>query len=245
MNVDNKKTALNDDSELYKHSTDNMTEKEKFRSLDAKGKWEFFASYYLGKIVLTIVIIGLLGSLLWNIFKPRPNEVIGVIVTDFVMSEEETARVNADFMEVLGLDPEKNEVNFLTNMYFLTDEYNSMQYFAVHLASGDGNVVIMPESVFKNLAPNGYFLTAEEFLSEKELSALSDRFVKSPLINDELTAYVEGSEADYGILISGTEYVSGNGCKEPIVLAVCGNTKDLDKVDQLIKLLFKNLCILE
>ena len=189
MNIENKQTALKDDAEIYAHNTDKMTDKEKFASLDAKGKWEFFKNYYLGKIVVGVIVAALLISLGWNIFKPRPETVFNISVSDLALSETEVETLQAEVMTLLGCDGKKQTVETYNNMFLITDSYNSMQFFVVHLASGELDVIFMPQQVFEGLAPNSYFMPVTDVLDAAGAERLKDKFVYSGTMNEDHTSW--------------------------------------------------------
>lgn len=239
MELQNKKTTLDDNAELYRHSGDNMTTKEKWKSLDAKGKWEFFKQYYLFKVVCVLVIGGVLLSVLITIFKPKPETVCNLLVSDLLMSEEEVKTVQNEFLESLGLDKKDFELTTATNCYFLTDEMNARQFFTVYYAVGDLDVVILPRKVFNMIAPNGFFLDVHEYLTADELNGYSERIVSSPRIDSESERLVDGSEYPCAIIIQDSKYVSGNMYNDSIVLAVCACSTHMDNAKKLIDFLFK------
>ncbi len=238
MNIENKQTALKDDAEIYAHNTDNMTDKEKFASLDAKGKWEFFKSYYLGKIAVVLIVAALLISLGWNIFKPKPEQILNISVSDLALSEEETEILKNEMIKALNVDTKKQTVEAYTNMFLISDPYNSMQFFVVHLAGGEFDVIILPQQAFEGLAPNSYFMPVTEILDEKEMERFKDKLVYSGVFNEDHTDIVPGSEQPYGIKADGSKYISGNGYTEPIVIAVAVNSKHTENVKAFIDLVF-------
>ena len=83
MNLKNKKTTLGDDAALYSHRED-VSEKEKWESMNSKERLRYFADYYLGKIV----------SLTGNLATMQCFDGNGEIFKDKV-------RVNLDFVSMV------------------------------------------------------------------------------------------------------------------------------------------------
>ena len=123
-------------------------------------------------------------------------------------------------------------------MLLISDPYNAMQFFVVHLAGGELDVIIMPQQAFEGLAPNSYFMPLTELLDEKEMERFKDKLVYSGVLNEDHTDILEGIEQTYGIKANGTKYISGNGYNEPIVIAVAVNSKHTENVKAFIDLVF-------
>lgn len=244
MELKNKKTTLGDDAALYEHRTSNMTTKEKWNSLDKKGKWDFFMAYFLPKIVGIGIVGGLLISLLVTIFKPKPDKYISFTVSDMLMSEEEINVLKSDFLEYKNLDPEKNTVQINSNCYFLTDEVNARQFFMVYYAVGELDVTLMPLKAFNMVtetpsAANGMFVDVNEYLTPELKERFKDDFVYVLKTDSEGNEFLEGTEYPCGIIVKDSKYISGNFYSEPMVIAVNGCTKDLSKCTEMIEFLFK------
>ena len=59
QNLEGKKTALNDDAEIYKLGTErseSKSSKQHWNELSAKGKWQYFRNYYLWKTLLLLCV---------------------------------------------------------------------------------------------------------------------------------------------------------------------------------------------
>ena len=80
--MDLKKSKLDDDSFIYAKRDEKST-KERWQEMTAKEKWKFFKDYYLLKIILGAIIIGLLGKLCWDTFGPRPTEILNVGIDSY------------------------------------------------------------------------------------------------------------------------------------------------------------------
>ena len=87
MNLKNKKTVLNDDAALYSHKED-VSEKEKWSTMSNKERWQYFADYYLAKIVVSIIVIAVVGSILHTMLTPKPEVVFSVAIVNDGASQQ-------------------------------------------------------------------------------------------------------------------------------------------------------------
>lgn len=238
MQIGNKRTTLKDNAALYNHETDGLTEREKFRSLHGRKKWIQFRDYYLLKIIAVVCVLAFIVSLLVTVFSPKPEVVFYAAVCDYVMDIEDVEKMQKEFDEYIALDTEKSETIFDSTFSFKTDPMGSNQKFAVYVAVGQISVAIMPQSVFEERAVNKYFKPMSEVLSTDLYLKLSDRFVMSPVTDDE-GKLVPDSEKAYGICLDGTRFFTGDDYGEPIVLAVSASWGNNDVCADFIEFLLK------
>ncbi len=236
MELKNKKTTLSDEAALYNHRED-VSEKEKWNSMSGKERWEYFKSYYLLKIIGTLVVVGVIVSILYTMFSPKPEKLLSVAIANGAMTQAQYLKVQEGFNEAIGLDSETQETIFDGGYDFEYDLYESMQKFAIYNAVGDLDITIMPLSVFEVYAPKGYFSQISPRLSTGLYLRLADYFVECGL-NDEDGNYVEGSEAVYGIRIDGTKAFEDYEVTEPVVLVInLASQKDV-MVEKFLQYLF-------
>lgn len=240
MDLENKKTTLQDDAALYAHRTDGMTAKEKWNSLDRKGKWEFFKNYYLMKIIGIGVTAALVISLLVTIFKSKPDTYLSFTVSDMLMSEEEINILKDSYISAMNLDPKKQTIQINSNCYFLTDEVNARQFFMVYYAVGELDVTIMPLKAFERITQNpaDLFLDVNTYLTPELKEKFGENYVYSCKGDDDANP-IEGTEYPCGIIIPECKYISGNYYSDPIVITVNSCTKDVDKCTEMLEFLFK------
>lgn len=226
MNLENKKTVLDDNASIYDHSTDKLSDKEKFKQLNKKQRWQQFKDYYLAKIVIGIIAAVLLVSFGYSVFKEKPKAVIHVAVSDGAMPMDVIERVTAEFGEQVITDPKKQEIIIDNSYSFNSNFYNSLEAYGVLHAVGELHVSIMPKTVFEGLAMVGYFRNIDESgVSREFVDSISDLLVYVPR-NDESGVTIEGSEAPYGVIISDSFLYEGLELSEPVVLAIHASCKD-------------------
>ncbi len=236
MQIGEKKSQLSDDSALYSHSTDNLTDKEKFKSLKGKKKFEFFRDYYLVKIIAIVCIVAFGASLLYTILKPKSETVFYAAIGDDSMPFAKIEEIQSAFNEIIGVDPETQETCFDTTFYFKSDYYNAVQKFGIYVAVSQIDVCIIPESVFETMAVNSYFKPISEALDTDTYLLVADKLVMSGT-NDDDGNLIPDSESAYGIRLNDTKYYEGFDYDEDVVLCILANTTNSAKCVEFVKML--------
>ena len=236
MNLKNKKTVLNDDAALYSHR-ETVSEKEKWENMSAKERWRYFADYYLGKIVIGIIVLACLGSILHTMLRPRLDMVLSVAIVNDGMNQATYDELEAAFCEVIGLDEATQEAMFDTGYSFNQYDYQSWQKYSMYNFVGDLDATILPMSSFEEHAPDGVFSPVAEHLSSSLYSSLSEHFLETKQ-KDEEGNLIPGTETVYGIDLSGTWLYKDQPRTEPMVLAINVAPKNAANIEKLLLLLF-------
>lgn len=239
MDVKNKKTVLSDEAALYQHKA-NITEKEKWQQMSGSRKWEYFKEYYLMKLVVTVIVVAVIGSILHTMLSPKPDMLFSVAIINDSFYQESYDEVQEKFEEVLQIDPETQETLFDTGYSISVEQYGSiesLQKFAMYNAVGDLDVTIMPESVFEAYAPVDYFSPVAGHLPTDLYMALSDYLLECQRM-DEDGNLIPDSETVFGIDISSTWIYEGQQRTEPMVLAINLATTKEENIEKFLRLLF-------
>ncbi len=237
MQIGNKKTALKDNAALYNHESDKLTDREKMKSLKGKKKWVQFRDYYLLKIVAVLAVIAFVISLVFTIFRKRPESVFYAAISDYPVLEE-VEKLKADFDEYISLDPETQATTFDNSYYFKTNEFDAIQKFTVYMYVGEISVAVMPESVFMSRAKTGLFKPMSEVLTTELYLKYEDRFAMCGTLDDEGNM-IENSEKVYGLYLNGCGYFTEADPLDPMVVAVCGSWQNNEICTDFIEFLFK------
>ncbi len=239
MDVKNKKTVLNDEAALYQHKED-ISEKEKWQQMSGAKRWEYFKEYYLMKLIVTVSVIAVVGSILHTMLSPKPDMLFSVAIINDSLNQAAYEEVQDKFEELLQLDEKTQETLFDTGYSIGVDQYgsiDSLQKFAMYNAVGDLDVTIMPLSVFEKYAPGEYFSPVAGHLPTDLYMALSAYLLECQRI-DEDGNLIPDSETVFGIDISSTWIYEGQERTEPMVLAInLATTKD-GNIEKFLRLLF-------
>ena len=236
MNLKNKKTVLGDNAALYSHRED-VSEKEKWSSMTTKERFRYFADYYLGKIVITIIVVGVLISIAVTMLRPRPEIMLSVAVVDDVVNQMVYDDLQARLDEILLTDTEKQETVFDTGYYLSSGDYQAWQKYSMLNMVGDLDVSLMPKSTFEKYAPGSHFSPISQCLSGSLYDALEPYLMEVSLKNDDGTV-IPDSEVAYGIDLSSTWVYKNAEQKEPMVLVINLAPKHKENIDELLILLF-------
>ena len=236
MNLKNKKTTLSDDAALYSHRED-VSEKEKWENMTTKERLRYFVDYYLGKIVITIIVLAVVGSIAYTMLRPRPEIMLSVAVVEDGINQPLYDELKIKLEEAMGLNTEKQETVFDTGYYFSNGDYQSWQKFGRYNMVGDLDVTIMPMSVFEECAPGGFFSSVAGHLPTDLYMALSEHMVESKL-KDEDGNLVPESEIVLGICVDSSPVFEGQQRNESLVLAINAAPKNEENIEKFLRFLF-------
>lgn len=236
MNIENKKTVLNDEASIYSHN-DDLSEKEKWKTMNGKQKWEYIKNYYLMKTIVVLFVVAFIGSILYTVLSPKPDLVFSLAVVDAAMTPDQMHQIQTEFEERIALDEKTQETCFDSGYYFREGEYESMQRFATYNAVGQLDVTVMPESIFERFAAAGHFASLAEKLPTDLYLELSPYLVECQMFDDDGTP-IENSETMLGIRIDGTWLYEGAQVAEPIILAINLSSPNAENVMEFLRYLF-------
>lgn len=235
MNIKNKKTVLNDEAALYSHR-DDVSEKEKWQNMTKKERWQYFVDYYLAKIVVTIIVLAVIGSILHTMLTPKPDIVLAVAVINDSPYYQTYENVQKEFEALLALNPETQETLFDT-AYSFENDYQAFQKFSIYNMVGDLDVTIMPLSVFETYAPQNFFSPVAELLPTDLYMSLSEHLLETKLKDDDGNL-IPNSETVLGIQLDSVWMYEGQQRTEPMVLAINVAPENVGNIETFLRFLF-------
>ena len=202
MDMKFKKTALDDDADIYQHGTKSIT-KEEIKKLPLKKRFSYFCDYYLAKCLIVIaLLICIVLIIRTSINGKQHTPVLSVaLINEIYLSDTDTL---ADTLKnSLNLD-EDSVVNVT---YYNLDEYqNNMSYLA-HLSAGSVDVILCSEEFFEDSASQGMFADLNSLLSEKELSAYSSQLKEASVVDTDTDGTVLSESDPVPMGIDTGEYI--------------------------------------
>lgn len=236
MNIKNKKTALSDDAVLYSHKED-VSEKEKWKSMTKEERIRYFLDYYMGKIAAILIVLVAVGSLVYTMVRPKPETVLSVAIVNDGINEALYDELETKFQEIIGMDEKTQKTLFDAGYNFNDYDYQSWQKYSVYNMVGDLDISIMPYTTFEEYAPYEHFAPVSTYLSSGVYTSLEQYFVESKK-KDEDGNFIPDSETVYGIDLSSTWLYKDDQREDPMVLIFNLAPKNTENVEKFITWLF-------
>ena len=237
MDLNGKKTVLNDESTIYKQKEE-LSEKEKIKRMTWLERLDYFRTYYLVKVIIVLIVVGVLSSIIYTALSPKPELVISVAVIDSAIPLEKTIELQENFETFIELDEETQQTLF-EEYDFKYEQKKALQKFVLYNASGDLDITIMPQSVFEKFAPLGHFAEITESLPTDLYMELSDYLVECKQEGDDGNL-IEGSETVYGICLDSLGVLEGQELEESVILGIGVSTVNEESIENFIRFLFSS-----
>lgn len=230
-----KQTKLDEQAVIYQPRKQ-QTEKEKLRDMTFKDKLAYLYEYYKIHAAVAVAAIALIIYFIYEITTPDINPAFYAAIINSAVDPTKLDEYSTDFSEYLQLNPKRESVDLNDTFYMTNDSMtNSSQILTTYIAAKEVDVIIAPESDFKNYAYYGYCANLSDELPTDIYSSLTNNF------------YVSDTEEDtdkvaYGIYLSDTDLFNGATYNsEPYVLGIVSNYPHEDQTIEFIRYLFKNL----
>ena len=159
-------------------------EREKIKNGTLKQKLAYFWEYYKWYVIVPILIIGFVGSTIYQKVT-APDVVLNGVLLNVYNTEADSAtqEIIDTFSKEQNLDTNEYEVTLNTSVYYSTDDssettnYESVQALMAWAAAGTIDFIGGDHDSMTQLAYNGYFIDLREFLSKDELKKYEPYFL--------------------------------------------------------------------
>ncbi len=223
---------------------------EQHNGLEGKSKAyrvRYYVYYYKWYVITVVAVLIITGVVIRDIRANKDNALGIAMVNSLYGADYEEFRHELE--EELELD-DKHEVDLDTQYTITTGEgdgfdMQSQEKLFVRMAAGQLDIIIAPESVFKNLADVGYMVDLREVLPEEEYEKYDGILMAS--IADDPDEAMDNDNAPRhdvpaGIEIGDYERIKREGwyenCNEPIYLGFAdsgSNTENAIRFLEFIK----------
>lgn len=222
MEIESKKTVLNDEASIYQKRKNEYT-KEDFKNMSSQDKLSYFKEYYLKIVIIGLVIVIAAGVLIKDIFFDHSQSVLYVSCVNECQIDA-TDELSTNLKDYIK--PE-NEKDFVTAVNYDLNNTQLNMSFVTLLNAGTLDLIVCPYDYYVEAAGAGYFVDLSDFLPANTYAALSDKILMTGLIEWDSDGNVisTGEPQAFGIDISDNEYFSG--CTEntdKVVLCVVNGT---------------------
>ncbi|MDO4343890.1 MAG: hypothetical protein Q4C50_03710 [Eubacteriales bacterium] len=228
MNIEHKKTALEDDAALYQKRDDSLGKKDT-SSLSRRQKAGYFKDYYLKTILAAAAIVIAIGSIIYtSLFNRSENFFSAAFINEAYLIDTESL---ADTLRSYYGVTSDNQLITIEN--YDTSNYASQIKYSTMLSTQAIDVVICPRDFFKEQARLGTFTDLSGLLPDDLYAKLKGQFVAASEVETDNEGNVTKTypAAFYGINISGNAlYREFGGTGNDVILAVARNTQQTDSV---------------
>lgn len=226
MDINQKKTALDDDSILYQ-KRDDSTGKKDISTLSGRQKLQYFKDYYLKFCILAVVLLVIGVNLIYTIFFRHQETVLSIaFVNDTALADaEELTSCLQDYYQADG----RHQL-ITVNNYYLEDP-NQQMAFTTRLVTGDIDIVICDQETFDSESASGFYLDLSDQLSPSANAAFSKYLITGHTEerNNDDQIVSTGPDLPYGINIADTPlYTFFGGTASQAILCVTSYSEHTD-----------------
>ena len=202
-----KKTALDDDASIYNADRE-RTEKQKWREMSKEQRRQYFADYYLRRILCILAGAAVGFFLIWHFMKTADETVLYVAVVDESLDTKKLERMSEELNDRFKVDGRHKKV-IIDDTFFMKDD--ALTRMEVYLHNNQLDVIIADENVWRELSGYGFLKRLDEFLGNPEKlkeSHYENKFLEANgyLDGDDISFEDEevarGEMAPYGVDIS-------------------------------------------
>lgn len=115
-----KRTALGDDASIYNKDRE-RTEKQKWEKMNKEQRRQYFADYYLRRLLCIAAVAAAAVFLVWHFVKPADEAVLYVAVVDESLDEEMLKQMTEELNDRFGADGKHRKV-LIDDTFFMKDD---------------------------------------------------------------------------------------------------------------------------
>lgn len=235
MNIDNKKTALEDDSILYQKRDDSLGKKDT-SNLNRSQKVGYFKDYYLKAVIVAIVVLIAVGSLVYTMLFRHQTTILSVaFINEAWMANTDLLDENLrDYYELTSQD------ELLDCSNYSLDQYGDQMKLTTLMAAQTIDILVCPEEQFIQYSELGYLADLSELLPADLYAQFEDRILESSEVETDNDGAVINTypAAPRGIDIADNAvYQAYGGIGEKAILCVLSNTQRADNVIRFLEYL--------
>lgn len=229
-----KQTRLGEDAAIYQPRQE-KSEKEKLRDMPMGKKISYLWEYYRIHALVGVIAIAFVSYIIYHYVSPKVETQFYAAIVNSNIQPEILDQYCADFEQRLGINSETEKVMLNYNFYLNGDTEYAMsmrQALSMYVAAQEVDVIIAPESEFKDFAYYGYMAKLSDVLPTDIYSDLTDYFY--------LSAHEDNPQQEVlGIYLTDTELFKNNALSsDPYILGVLANYPHKENTIDFIRFLF-------
>ncbi|MBE6940917.1 MAG: hypothetical protein E7436_06400 [Ruminococcaceae bacterium] len=201
-----------------------------------KERWEYFWEYYKVATIVTIFLAVVLGTILYDALKPRPEIIIKGAVVNVALSEQTEKDLSEGLLALFeGTEDQTAELMFSTIVtdtsvtHDASSNYAEITKLVAGITAQELDYLLMDEAAKNYFAQQEVFQDLANLLSREQLAALEGRLVYQTL--------KDGTEVPTAIDLSGLPLDEGCTTGKGLYIGFPGNTGREDKLGALVEYL--------
>ncbi|NMM96823.1 hypothetical protein G1C98_1559 [Bifidobacterium sp. DSM 109960] len=209
-----------------------------FRSLPARAKLTYFREHFLVPLLAAIIVIALATFMIVKAATPATRPKLYAAVIDSAITTTEAQQLQKDFSAKLG-----QSVNI--DSYFDTSK-DGLDKLQTMLSSKQIDVIIAPQSKFKQLAGYGYFRNLATSLNTTQRNSLKNDLVRLNGYDDaddddpDVSGSGKGAAKPYGLsLAQAKTWNSFDGADSKALIGIAANTQNAGTAREFIDWLYR------
>lgn len=222
------KTVLDGDASIYQKRENSA--KETWDQLEGKSKAQFFADYYLLKIVVVVAVIAVVAYLSYLILRPTTPTCFYAAFLYADIDNEAAETITEDFAQKLGIDPKDYQV-VISDDYYLDDTsgLSASEKLLAYAYANQIDIVFADEEQFEKLASSGNMMDLSNLLDEELKELYQDSMFRCAFNEVYLDGEDDPTEYSFGIYVDETNAVykklNCSGLERP-VMGIFASTKN-------------------
>ena len=186
-----KETRLDDSASIYSKRNE-KSEKEKWRQMNRKEKWQYFLQYYFLKLCAIIALAIFAIYLFISILGSKDKLIFEMALINSNMEESKIEEMKHEIEDLLK--SEKREIVMLDDSYYINEkeqgDMSSEQKLSVCFYANELDIIVANRPVFEKYAKLGFFCDLAELLPTDQYSQVKEQlFFASTEKQKEETAY--------------------------------------------------------
>ncbi|MGN1205889.1 MAG: hypothetical protein ACI4SQ_02745 [Eubacterium sp.] len=246
IDVRHKKTSLDEEAAIYEKRDETESEKSRWKKMDKKQKWTQFKTYYLGPLMVGILVLCVIGFFIYKDVITKKDIAFRCAIVNEVATEIPVNAFSDEFTKYMKLDPDKNLSSF--HLYYTNTQLAqkvgastasdlSQISSLIYASLLDG--MIAGQDDFTTYHNNGFFVDLNEFLTEEEQKVI-EPYLYIP--EDEKNPQKHA----YGVFLDKNErynsiFQGGGGVVQKPIYGIITNTEHRDRGRYFLYYLFPEL----
>lgn len=223
MDIETKKTILDDEASIYKKRKNTYTGKD-IKTMSLKNKIRYFKDYYLKFTIIILLIVAAICILVNDIVFDKSQCVLYVSCINTAQPDDNESLTKELTNEIKNT----KQGDFVSVISYNLDNPQYNMSFITLTQAGTIDIAICPADYFEEAAGAGMFANLNEFLPEEIYTKLSEKIIMARPTETDIDGNIinYGNPMPYGVDISDSPYFSKTN--EQLVLCILNGSPHTD-----------------